>query len=102
MKLIIKIEDSVFVGAYADGHVDLTIVETDGNVNGGEPDSAKPDIQNLDEFEMPSWFRNHYKCGTCGHLWSGEWSATCDDDCPACGARHWSPARSDDLTPSID
>ena len=48
MKLIIKIEDSVIVGAYGDAPVDLTIVETDSNVNGvtlpqpGMADDAKP------------------------------------------------------------
>lgn len=44
------------------------------------------------------WFRNHYRCSDCRHEWTDEWSATCDDDCPKCGARHMSPHRSDDLT----
>ncbi len=46
---------------------------------------------------MP-WFRNHYQCARCQHGWADEWSATCDDDCPNCGARHMSPIDSDDLT----
>jgi DNA-directed RNA polymerase subunit RPC12/RpoP len=44
------------------------------------------------------WFRNYYRCDRCVHEWADEWSATCDDDCPRCGARHWSPYKSDDLT----
>ena len=46
---------------------------------------------------MP-WFRNHYRCARCHGMWSDEWSAMCDDDCPFCGARHMSPTKSDDLT----
>lgn len=46
---------------------------------------------------MP-WFRNHYRCARCHGTWSDEWSATCDDDCPLCGARHMSPTTSEDLT----
>ncbi len=49
-----------------------------------------------------AWFRNHYACARCGRTWCDEWSATCDDDCPDCGARHMSPARSDDLSERID
>jgi predicted nucleic acid-binding Zn-ribbon protein len=42
-------------------------------------------------------FRNFYRCDRCGHEWAVVWSATCDDDCPACGARHMSPCRSEDV-----
>jgi len=49
-----------------------------------------------------AWFRNHYQCAECGREWSGEWSCTCDDDCPHCGARHMSPHNSDDLSEIID
>jgi len=101
MKLVIKIENSLIVGAYADGPVDLTIVETDSNVDGGKPEITSPALESLGKLEMPAWFCNHYKCGRCGHEWEDEWSASCDDDCPSCGARHWSPTRSDNLTPSI-
>lgn len=45
-----------------------------------------------------AWFRNHYHCGDCGDDWEDEWSCCCDDDCPECGSRHWSPRESDDLT----
>jgi hypothetical protein len=45
-----------------------------------------------------AWFRNHYHCERCGEDWDDEWSCMCDDDCPHCGARHWSPVDSDDLT----
>jgi hypothetical protein len=45
-----------------------------------------------------AWFRNHYECARCGLVWTDEWSCTCDDDCPRCGARHMSPLESDDLT----
>jgi hypothetical protein len=31
-----------------------------------------------------------------------DWSCTCDDDCPSCGARHMSPVESDDLTRIIE
>lgn len=47
-----------------------------------------------------AWFLNHYECYRCGS-WSDEWSCTCDDDCPHCGARHASPTGSDDLTEII-
>jgi predicted nucleic acid-binding Zn-ribbon protein len=43
-----------------------------------------------------AWFRNFYQCERCGHEWADEWSATCDDDCPRCGARHMSPYKSED------
>lgn len=49
-----------------------------------------------------AWFRNHYHCGDCGTDWEDEWSCCCDDDCPSCGSRHWSPVESDDLTEVID
>lgn len=48
-----------------------------------------------------AWFCNHYTCGRCGKNWDDEWSCTCDDDCPYCGARHMSPNDSDDLTEVI-
>jgi hypothetical protein len=49
-----------------------------------------------------AWFRNHYDCDRCGANWTDEWSCTCDDDCPACGARHRSPSESDDLTAIVE
>ncbi|WP_414833254.1 hypothetical protein [Afifella sp. YEN Y35] len=48
-----------------------------------------------------AWFHNYYKCHQCGEKWTDDWSAMCDDDCPACGARHISPYISDDLTEII-
>lgn len=45
-----------------------------------------------------AWFLNHYHCLDCNTHWSDEWSCGCDDDCPECGSRHWSPYESDDLT----
>jgi rubrerythrin len=41
-------------------------------------------------------FRNFYTCYRCGYDWQDIWSATCDDDCPNCGARHVSPTESED------
>jgi DNA-directed RNA polymerase subunit RPC12/RpoP len=41
-------------------------------------------------------FRNFYKCYRCNEEWEDVWSATCDDDCPHCGARHCSPYKSED------
>ena len=49
-----------------------------------------------------AWFRNHYRCARCHRTWADEWSCTCDDDCPHCGARHMSPVASDDLTIIVD
>jgi hypothetical protein len=49
-----------------------------------------------------AWYRNHYDCDRCGGSWTDEWSATCDDDCPHCGARHMSPTESDDLTAIVE
>jgi len=46
---------------------------------------------------QPCIYRNHYKCGDCGSTWTSDWSCMCDDDCPNCGSRHWTPVRSDDL-----
>lgn len=45
-----------------------------------------------------AWYRNHYHCGGCGTDWEDEWSCCCDDECPECGSRHWSPVESEDLT----
>jgi predicted nucleic acid-binding Zn-ribbon protein len=47
-------------------------------------------------------FRNFYRCDKCGHEWTDVWSATCDDDCPHCGARHMSPYKSEDAPPPSD
>jgi DNA-directed RNA polymerase subunit RPC12/RpoP len=49
-----------------------------------------------------SWFTNFYNCSECGGTWHDEWSATCDDDCPHCGARHMSPCDSDDLSVTVE
>jgi len=48
-----------------------------------------------------AWYRNHYHCGDCGTDWEDEWSCCCDDECPECGSRHWSPTESEDLTEVI-
>ena len=47
-------------------------------------------------------FRNFYRCARCQHQWTDVWSATCDDDCPNCGARHMSPYKSEDAEPEGD
>ena len=39
-------------------------------------------------------------CERCGHDWTDVWSATCDDDCPSCGSRHYSPYKSEDVEDS--
>jgi hypothetical protein len=44
----------------------------------------------------PCIFRNYYKCGDCGYEWNNTWSCMCDDDCPDCGSRHWTPTHSED------
>jgi DNA-directed RNA polymerase subunit RPC12/RpoP len=44
-----------------------------------------------------AWFRNYYRCDRCGGTWADEWPATCDDDCPHCGARHISQHKSEDV-----
>ena len=41
-------------------------------------------------------------CSDCGKSWHDCWGATCDDDCPRCGARHMSPCESDDLSVIVD
>lgn len=48
-----------------------------------------------------AWYLNHYHCGGCGTDWSDEWSCCCDDECPNCGSRNWSPHESEDLTEVI-
>ena len=45
-----------------------------------------------------AWFLNRYVCDRCDTTWTDEWSATCDDDCPECGARHMTPDDSEALT----
>lgn len=42
-------------------------------------------------------FRNFYECPECGELWSDDWPAQADDDCPGCGCRHISPYESVDI-----
>ena len=63
--------------------------------NSQEPHSATNTPETDDE--NTRWFRNHYECPSCEHQWTDDWTATCDDDCPNCGARHISPHTSDDL-----
>ena len=48
-----------------------------------------------------AWYRNHYTCDRCHCGWEDEWSCTCEDDCPHCGARHMSPHDSEDLSKII-
>lgn len=43
-------------------------------------------------------FRNEYVCPGCDTQWAGDWSATCNDDCPVCGRRDVSPVASNDVT----
>jgi hypothetical protein len=45
---------------------------------------------------MTRLFRNFYKCYRCDHEWDDFWSATCDDECPQCGARDCTPYLSED------
>ena len=59
-------------------------------------DDHSRDQQYADQDEE-QWFRNHYTCPQCGHSWQDTWTATCDDDCPACGKRHISPTHSEDV-----
>ena len=33
-----------------------------------------------------AWFLNFYRCARCKRVWLDQWSCTCDDDCPHCGA----------------
>jgi hypothetical protein len=49
-----------------------------------------------------AWFANHYNCDRCGRDWVDEWSCMCDDDCPHCGSRHYSPEDSEDLTEVVE
>jgi|SRR5579871_173226 len=48
-----------------------------------------------------AWYANHYNSDRCGEEWVDEWSCMCDDDCPECGSRHYSPEDSEDLTEII-
>jgi hypothetical protein len=49
-----------------------------------------------------AWFLNFYKCVRCKRRWTDEWSCTCDDQCPHCGARDMSPTHSEDLTEFVE
>ena len=48
-----------------------------------------------------AWFLNIYHCDRCRRVWTDEWSCTCDDECPHCGARDMSAVESKDLTELI-
>jgi hypothetical protein len=50
-----------------------------------------PEAEERDEPQ----FINHYDC-PCGNAWTDQWTATCDDDCPACGTT-CEPTRSEEL-----
>jgi hypothetical protein len=41
------------------------------------------------------WFLNFYKC-ECGAKWEDDWSCTCNDECPGCGAEV-EPYKSEDV-----
>lgn len=45
-----------------------------------------------------AWYVNHYHCSDCGSNREDEWSCCCDDECPNCGSRNWSPYASENLT----
>ena len=45
-----------------------------------------------------AWFQNAYRCPACEVEWQAAWSATCDDDCPECGAGAVQPHDCIDLT----
>ena len=49
-----------------------------------------------------AWYRNFYHCTDCGTRWEDEWSCCCDDECPVCGSRNWSPYESEDLTEIVE
>jgi hypothetical protein len=49
-----------------------------------------------------AWFLNFYRCERCDRRWTDEWSCTCDDKCPRCGAQDMTPFRSEDLTELIE
>ena len=49
-----------------------------------------------------AWYRNHYHCTDCGTTWADEWSCCCDDECPVCGSRNWSPYESEVLTNIVE
>lgn len=55
-----------------------------------------------DEAVQVAWYVNHYRCARCHYEWPDEWSCTCEDDCPSCGARHMTPYESDNLTEIIE
>ncbi len=57
--------------------------------------NTRPDLPRDSDGE-PCVFINHYKCGDCGCRWQDQWSSMCDDDCPKCGSRHWTPTHSED------
>ena len=45
-----------------------------------------------------AWFLNFYRCAPCKRIWTDQWSCTCDDDCPHCGALLNAPASADGET----
>ncbi len=49
-----------------------------------------------------AWYNNKYSCGECGTQWEDQWSCTCDDECPNCGASDYSPTESEDLSAIVE
>jgi len=45
-------------------------------------------------------FRNYYVCD-CGEEWEDEWSAACDDRCPACNTS-CQPSQSETIEDATD
>jgi len=63
-------------------------------MTGLTPEHSPDDAEEDGEDEVK--FVNSYRCPECDHEWSDQWSATCEDDCPACGKRHITPYESED------
>lgn len=94
-KVIIRIDESCVVDAFSDTpDVQVVIVETDSNVNGGQAEVTTLDARPIVEYEPAPWFRNHYECCV---SWTDEWSCTCNDRCPECRAET-EPYESEELS----
>lgn len=92
----IEIDDQVVVSEGDEGAYVMAWVWVPDSALQGDSSGASGDPTPAGSF-VTSQFRNHYKCPKCDHVWSDVWSAQCDDDCPACGTRHVSPHKSDDV-----
>lgn len=90
------------VGDLAQEIMAAATIGTDGSLclpAGDLVAKIKAEAADADQADGESGMLNHYTCPECGEDWTDEWGCDVDDDCPACGKRHISPHKSEDIRP---